>query len=59
MMKNSMLFATAYPYVTGILAIIWLGSAALLQMGHGLSFNLVLLVDIVITIVIATVGFRR
>lgn len=58
-MKSMILFATAYPYATGILAVIWVGSAVLLHLDSSLSFNFVLIVDVLMSVVVAAVGFRN
>ncbi len=58
-MKRVLLFATNYPYTTGIIAIIWLGSIALLKIDPSLSPTTVIIVNVCLTSVIAIVGFRR
>ncbi len=58
-MKNVLLFATSYPYTAGIIAIIWLGSVVMLLIDSSLSSSAVLFVNVIVTLFIATIGFRR
>ena len=57
MLKDFLLFIK-YPYTAGIIAVIWLGSAALLALADNLQLVSVLLVDLLATIVIAIFGFN-
>jgi len=58
-MKKLLLFATSYPYTTGIIAILWLGSVILLRLDENLSASVVVTANALITVLIASVGFRR
>jgi hypothetical protein len=58
-MKRIIIFVTAYPYAAGVIAIVWLGSAVLLQASDSLSFDAVLTVNALVTLIIALIGFRR
>ncbi len=58
-MKKLILFSTAYPYTTGIIAVLWLGSVVLLGLDHSLSASWVLFTNVLVTLLIAVVGFRR
>jgi len=58
-MKQLVVFATSYPYTAGVLAIIWIGSAILLRIDGSLSFNLVLVSNIIVSLIVASVGFRK
>jgi hypothetical protein len=57
MLKDFILFIK-YPYTAGIIAIIWLGSAALLAIDRDLPFVRIVLVDMIITILLSIFGFR-
>lgn len=59
MKSNIIIFATAYPYTMGILAIMWIGSALLLTLDRSLSFNIVIGVNVLMTLTIAGIGFRK
>ena len=56
-MKEFLLFIK-YPYTAGIIAVVWLGSAAILAIQPELEMENVLLVDMVTTVIIAGFGFR-
>lgn len=58
-MKRMIILATAYPYTAGILAIIWIGTAALLKIDSSLSFDRTIIVTGVVTLLIASIGFRK
>lgn len=58
-MKKIIIFATAYPYAAGVIAVIWIGSAALLKVDSALSFNLVLFANIGVSLIVAGIGFRK
>ena len=57
MVKNFLLFIK-YPYTAGIIAIIWLGSAAFLAIDDSLSVVEITSFDLGITVLIALIGFR-
>ena len=57
MLKEFILFIK-YPYTAGIVAIIWLGSAALLGIDRGLPFMRIILINMVLSILISVFGFR-
>ena len=57
MLKDFLLFIK-YPYTAGIIAVIWLGSAALLALAESLDLIAVILVDLLATIIIAIFGFN-
>lgn len=58
-MKKVILFSTSYPYTTGIIAIMWLGSVILLKIDTNLSAEPIILVNVLLTLLIANIGFRR
>lgn len=58
-MKQMFIFATAYPYTAGILALVWIGSALLLTISASLSLELVLLGNMAVSTGVALVGFRK
>jgi hypothetical protein len=53
------MMATAYPYTAGIIAVIWLGSVILLKIDSTLSFKLVIFVNVALTALFASIGFKR
>jgi hypothetical protein len=57
--NNFIIFATAYPYTMGILAIVWIGSAMLLIIDKSLSITPIIVGNVVATIIIAGIGFRK
>ncbi len=57
MLKEFILFIK-YPYTAGIIAIIWLGSAVLIAINHGLPIITIVIIDMVVSIIIAAVGFN-
>lgn len=57
MLKDFLLFIK-YPYTAGIIAVIWLGSAALLAIADNLDLIPVLVIDLLATIIIAIFGFN-
>jgi len=57
MMKDFLLFIK-YPYTAGIIAVIWLGSAAFLAIDQDLNMIDVVIIDMFATIIIAGFGFR-
>lgn len=58
-MKPNLLFVTSYPYTTGIIAIIWLGSVMLFRIDGGLPLMPVLVINSVVSVIVAIVGYRR
>lgn len=58
-MKKIILLSTSYPYTTGIIAVMWLGSVVLLGLDKTLSTEFVVFVNVLMTFVIASIGFRR
>lgn len=58
-MKKLLLFATSYPYTAAIIAVIWLASVAMLLIDNALSSSTVLFVNVIVTLFIAVIGFRR
>lgn len=57
MFKDFILFIK-YPYTAGVIITIWLGSAALMAINNGLPAIRVVLVDMVVTVIIALLGFN-
>ncbi|HLC91841.1 MAG TPA: hypothetical protein VJC09_02200 [Candidatus Saccharimonadales bacterium] len=58
-MKNLILFSTTYPYTAGIIAILWLGTVAFFRIDPSLPTNPVMTINVILTILISLVGFRR
>lgn len=58
-MKNVFIMATTYPYTAGTLAIMWIGSALLLRLDSNLSFDTVIMTNVITTLVVANIGFRK
>jgi len=58
-MKKLLFFATSYPYTAGIIAVVWLASVAMLAIDNSLSANMVVVVNVIVTIFIALIGFRK
>ena len=56
MLKDFLLFIK-YPYTAGIIAVIWLGSVAMVALADDLSLIEVIIVDLVATLLIAIIGF--
>ncbi len=56
MLKEFLLFIK-YPYTAGVIATIWLGSAALLAMSDGLSMTKIVIINMLASIFIAFFGF--
>ncbi len=56
-MKEFLLFIK-YPYTAGVIGIIWLGSAALLAIDGNLPLVRVVMVNMIISVIIAGFGFR-
>ncbi|MCA9349405.1 hypothetical protein KC878_04690 [Candidatus Saccharibacteria bacterium] len=57
MLKDFLLFIK-YPYTAGIIAIIWLGSAAFIALDKQLNLIDVVIIDMVVSVIIAGFGFR-
>ena len=58
-MKNLILFSTTYPYTAGIIAILWLGTVVFFRIDPSLPTNPVMTINVILTILISLVGFRR
>lgn len=56
MLKEVVLFIK-YPYTAGIIATIWLGSAALIAIDNGVPFVTIILVNMAMSVILASVGF--
>ncbi len=56
MLKEVLLFIK-YPYSAGIIATIWLGSAALLAIDRDIPFVKVVLINMFCSVIIAAIGF--
>jgi hypothetical protein len=56
MLKEFILFIK-YPYTAGVIATIWLGSAVLMAINHELPIVTMVIIDMVASVVIASVGF--
>ena len=57
MLKEFLLFIK-YPYTAGVIATMWLGSAALLAIDEGLPLVRIVMINMVVTIIVAAFGFR-
>jgi len=57
MLKEFLLFIK-YPYTAGVIATMWLGSAALLAIDKDLPLVRIVMINMIVTIIIATFGFR-
>lgn len=57
MLKDFLLFIK-YPYTAGIIAIIWLGSAAFLAIDSSLDLIDIASIDMLVSVLIAGFGFR-
>lgn len=56
MLKEALLFIK-YPYTAGVIATIWLGSAALLALNDELPLVRIVIIDMLVSAVIAGLGF--
>ena len=56
MFKDFILFIK-YPYTAGVIVTIWLGSAALMAINRGLPAIRVVVINMIVTIIIALIGF--
>ena len=59
MKNNIIIYATAYPYTAGILTVIWIGSVMLLIIDRSLSLAVVMIGNVLMTLIIASIGFRK
>jgi hypothetical protein len=57
MLKDLILFIK-YPYTAGVIAVVWLGSAALLAIDRNLSLVGIVVINMFCSILIAGFGFR-
>jgi hypothetical protein len=57
MLKEFILFIK-YPYTAGVIATIWLGSAALVAIDKNLPFIRIVVINMIISVVISAFGFR-
>lgn len=57
MVKELLLFIK-YPYTAGIIAIIWLGTALLMAIHRELDGVRMVIIDMVVSVVIAAIGFN-
>jgi hypothetical protein len=57
MIKEFILFIK-YPYTAGVIATIWLGSAALVAIDKNLPFIRIVVINMIISVVISAFGFR-
>lgn len=55
-MKELILFIK-YPYTAGVIATIWLGSALLMAISDGLPGIRIVIIDMFVTVIIASIGF--
>jgi hypothetical protein len=56
-MLKEFLFFIKYPYTAGVIATIWIGSAFLMLISRGVSSFRIVLIDLVVTVIIALIGF--
>lgn len=56
MLKEVLLFIK-YPYTAGIIAIVWLGSAALIALSPEIPIIKIVMIDMVVSVIIAIFGF--
>lgn len=57
MLKEFILFIK-YPYTAGVIATIWLGSAAMVAINKDLPLIRIVMINMVVSIIIAAFGFR-
>lgn len=57
MFKDFILFIK-YPYTAGVIITIWLGSAALMAINRNLPAIQVVVIDMIVTVIIALLGFN-
>jgi hypothetical protein len=56
MLKEFFLFIK-YPYTAGVIATVWIGSAFLMLISRGVSSFRIVLIDLIVTVIIALIGF--
>lgn len=56
MLKELLLFIK-YPYTAGVIATIWLGSAILMAINHDLPVTNMVIIDMLVSVIVAAVGF--
>ena len=56
-MLKEFLFFIKYPYTAGVIATIWIGSAFLMLISRGVSSFKIVLIDLIVTVIIALIGF--
>lgn len=57
MFKEFLLFIK-YPYTAGAIGVVWLGSAALLAIDRDLPLVRVVVINMIVSVIIAGFGFR-
>lgn len=57
MLRDFILFIK-YPYTAGVIATIWLGSAALVAINHDLPLIRIVMIDMIVSVIVAAFGFR-
>jgi hypothetical protein len=57
MVKEFILFIK-YPYTAGVIATMWLGSAALMGIHQDLPFVRIVTINMVVSVLLAAFGFR-
>lgn len=57
MFKDVILFVK-YPYTAGVIATMWLGTAIILAVNHGLNPINIVLINMAASCVVALLGFR-
>ena len=58
-MKRIIILATSYPYTAVILAVLWISSAFLLKLDTSLNFDTVIVTNVLTSIIISLIGFRK
>lgn len=56
MLKEVVLFIK-YPYTAGIIATVWLGSAALMAIDNDVPFVTIILINMATSVLLAAIGF--
>lgn len=56
MLRDLLLFIK-YPYTAGVIATIWICSAALMAISHDLDGFRIVIINMVVSVVIALIGF--
>ena len=56
-MKELLLFVK-YPYTAGVIASVWMGTAAFMAIDTSLPIIKMVMIDMIATLVIAILGFR-